>query len=802
MTVSAQAAEPLLPRVEVGIKGGTDRSLLTTEFWAPLAQKSDRVLYGDIRLMGDNDENREGNLGVGYRQIHNNAVLGIHGWIDRRRTQNNSTFHQLTFGVERLGHIVDTRANIYLPLNQSRQIITPNQGSPTPYMAGNGIFYDVNGLLKETPQYGVDGEVGLRIPIFQKHADAIRVFGGGYHFFRDETVDVTGFRVRTEAQINSAFSVGARFQYDQPRGSQGFLEATVKFPFSAKKLYQTDYLLARLDESPERDVDIVTAQNVIDSGRGKEIINNTTGALQHVIHVDNSNSRSGDGSKDNPFNTLKAAEAVLQDNDILYVNRGNGTTAGMDQGIVITKNNVQLIGSGSNLIYDAGRFSGTTINAPISGMMIAAARGAPVITNTDSFVDNGNGFNASNTGNGIMVTGDNNIISGITVSGASASGIYIVADNNHLNSATISNVSTYDSINGRGIFILAQNNGRIDNLNITDVTANDNLSSFGRGIDLYGRNNGAIGTALIQNIITSGNNHYGVNVNFNSGELDDLTLNNITSHNNLRGLMIASANSAQMDRVTMTHINTYENTQLGLTFQNASNSVTSNLTISHIQTYDNGTVGLYLLSQTNAVINNILVSDLVSRGNSGHGIDTSFHTGSSTNSLTFRNISTTDNQSSGLQVHSYGLGSNIQNLVLNGVNARNNNIYGIHLIASNNVTNHLTATVLNVTATNNKQSGIYINNDSTGTFHVNLGDGTAGSGNNSFFGNNTSNAAANGDLRLDLNNGTINAQNNWWGQANGPIAGQIVNEGTCPSCGTANSSNWLTSNPNSGGSEL
>eukprot|EP01136_Pigoraptor_vietnamica_P024963 Opistho-1_new@78449 len=361
------ASEPLQPRAEVSVKGGSQRSLLTTEFWAPLAQQKDKVLYGDIRLMGDNDDNREGNLGVGYRQVKNDAVLGVHGWIDRRRTQHNSTFHQLTLGAERLGHIVDVRSNIYIPLNQGRSIITPNLGVSTPYLAGSGIYYDTNGLLQETPQYGVDWEVGYRLPLFQKKIDTLRVYGGGYYFFRDNTVEVPGTRFRTEAQVNKALSVGARVQYDKPRGTQGFLEATLKFPFSAKRLYQESRIRSRLDESPERDVDIVTESNVIDTGLRKPILNTTTGIEQRILYVDNTKSDSGDGSYEKPFNNLKVAEAALQANDILYVSRGDGTTRNMDKGIVIDKPNIQLIGSGVALTYGGITF----LNAGMAPMYSA-----------------------------------------------------------------------------------------------------------------------------------------------------------------------------------------------------------------------------------------------------------------------------------------------------------------------------------------------------------------------------------------------------------------------------------------------
>lgn len=58
----AWAGEELKGRVETNWRYGSERSILMTEFWVPFAQSEDSVLYGDIRMMGDDQDNREGNL--------------------------------------------------------------------------------------------------------------------------------------------------------------------------------------------------------------------------------------------------------------------------------------------------------------------------------------------------------------------------------------------------------------------------------------------------------------------------------------------------------------------------------------------------------------------------------------------------------------------------------------------------------------------------------------------------------------------------------------------------------------------
>ena len=310
LTALANGGE-LLPRVEAGGKLGTERSLGTGEMWVPLSQGPDRVLYGDIRFMADDRENNEGNVGLGYRQIVDaplagRVIAGGHVWADRRRSESDHVFTQTAAGVELLARNWDIRANAYLPLSgdKTRSVSQENGQSSDPYLAGSGIYYDVGGrtvtTMTEEPQPGFDLELGARLPVFEDHVDAVRVHGGGYHFIGDKTEDVSGWRARLVADITPAFSIGARFQKDAQRGSQGFLEATLRFPFEAKRSFREEGLRARLDESPERDVDIVTGAKVtrreIYGQKGVAVLASATGDAQRVLHVDNTAGAGGDGS--------------------------------------------------------------------------------------------------------------------------------------------------------------------------------------------------------------------------------------------------------------------------------------------------------------------------------------------------------------------------------------------------------------------------------------------------------------------------------------------------------------------------
>ncbi len=458
LCTTAYADEPIKGRAETNIRMGHQRSIVMTEFWVPFIQgsNSDRVLYGSVRMMGDNHENREGNLGLGYRQLMHrkgiSGVAGIHGWLDRRITARGSTFHQITTGVEWLGERVDFRLNGYIPLSDKREISVPNADPQGPELVGTGIVVDTGGRIVEEPLGGLDLELGLELgshsDFIQNHTDRFSVYAGGYYFDGSNTESVAGWRTRISADLSENIQIGARFQRDDVRGSQGFLEATFRFPVGHKKSFRKAGLRARLDESPERDIDIVTNEAVTDAGDRVQVLNVQTGAAQEVLHVDNTAAVGGNGSAETPFTELADAQAVASAHSIIYVHRGDGTDNNQDQGITLNQTGQRLIGSGVDFYYDGANFRTANGASPLS-TLIAAATSAPVISNTTL------------NGDGITISADDISVSGITIDGSSRDGIVIKADGGAASAQNINiqNVTTRN--NRHGIFIHGTNGGSV-----------------------------------------------------------------------------------------------------------------------------------------------------------------------------------------------------------------------------------------------------------------------------------------------------------------------------------------------------
>lgn len=506
------AGEEFQPRVEGNWRYSNDRSIYMSEFWVPLAQNTEdgSVLFGDVRLMGDNNDNKEFNVGAGYREAVDTALLGegIAGamvWFDRRRSARGSKFNQVTVGGEWLGADWDVRVNGYIPFNDSKTHTQANPNGSGSGFVGNQLLVNTDQTVSEEALKGVDLELGYKLGFLDGVTDATRIYAGGYHFEGDRAEDVSGWRTRFTSDITQDIQIGARYQHDDVRGSQTYLEATIRFPFGNKKSYQEHGLRSRLDESPERDIDIVSNEAVIDAGlTNTQLLNAQTGLVQNIIHVDNTNG-AGTGTAADPFNTLAAAQAAAGVNDLIYVHRGDGTTTGMNAGITLNDAGQMLAGSGADLEFNTDRFrvsGGGSISQPI-----IAATSAPVITNGG--------------GAGVLINADDVFVSGITIDAAATSGINMFSDSNievdgvHIKNsggrginfnalvADVSKLTVKNSVvensGSYGIFLNAKNG-----FTLSDVSIRNNVVKNGSsmsGLQIVARDDGS----KVRNIEIVGN---------------------------------------------------------------------------------------------------------------------------------------------------------------------------------------------------------------------------------------------------------------------------------------------------------
>lgn len=491
--LSAYAADENVfkPRVETNIRAGTERSILMTEAWFPLAQETDRLFYGDMRLMGDDRDNREWNFGLGYRAVNDtaDAVMGVHGWFDRRRSKRGSVFYQVAGGFEYFSDDLDIRLNAYIPFN-SEELYPIAAASTTPYLADTGIYYDSPGVLAEKPLHGFDVEFSIPVNALKGDMESFRVSAGGFAFKGDNVDGLHGFRLRAAADVTQNLEVGARFESDNQRGSQGFLEATLRLPFGSKTSAKTLGIRSRLDESPERDIDVITAaRTAVPPQEGLAILNTNDNMAQRVFHVDNSQAVNGDGSIDNPFNNLADANtAANRAGDVIYINRGTGTSLRMDSGATLSLAQQSIIGSGTDFVYDGGRFT-TSTGVNFNGTVLAPAGAAPVLTNT--------------AGHGVTLTGEDTCVAGVTIENAFGHGIYAMpSTGSSMGNLMIKDVSL-DNNNGDGLRVEASGAGSSLDAMVMNVDATGNEN----GMRFYAHDDASVSGSLARSVAANNTQH-------------------------------------------------------------------------------------------------------------------------------------------------------------------------------------------------------------------------------------------------------------------------------------------------------
>ena len=504
-----------------GYYGTDDSSRGEAVLFTPLMQSATTLFFLDARGKFFEDDVQEGNFALGYRQMMTSGWnLGAWAGWDVRDTEENNTFHQVSFGLEALSERFDVRVNGYVPL-------TDPKGSPglaEVILRGNNILM-IGG--EEVPLYGIDGEVGVLLfsgnrggggglkgaPAPAKRHE-LRAYAGGFWFDADEALEeVAGPKGRLEYRINDVISslpgsrltIETELSYDEVRDTRFEIGARLRIPFGARSSDALSRHAAltgqelRMTEGLERDTDIITVQseeeNVFDTLTNVSFDRvgfvNGGGDVQGTLDANGQNSLVIlDGGTTNgsvtvgPGQTLQGGGSTILVTGVRSRTTANFKAPGakpfitqiLDQAVVTVDNNTHLAGLG---ITGAGAGSGLANNDGI----VPTGVGVSNVAITDTmimdmgaagiyFQDNNNKVliyhtTISDTGDsGVLFDDDNN---NITVSGNTISN----TDTAVLFGATNSNVTlsgnTISNTDGDGIRFEGGNSATITGNTLTNI---------------------------------------------------------------------------------------------------------------------------------------------------------------------------------------------------------------------------------------------------------------------------------------------------------------------------------------------
>lgn len=221
---------------------GHESSYVTLGFMQPYFVTDTKMLYFDAQgliytdtYLPDSEVTGGGNFGIGFREpspLHN-GLWGLSVWYDIAE-QRRFSYQQVGLSIESLGIDWDMRANVYIPVGDSRNLV-----SLTDYYGP--VFRNFNMYLLQTrweerAYKGADLEIGRRI-LGEPFGPHLNLYGGFYAYDSDGPSGYTfsGGRARLMAQLLPDLQLHLAVSHDSQYETNVTAGATWWFPVGRAK---------------------------------------------------------------------------------------------------------------------------------------------------------------------------------------------------------------------------------------------------------------------------------------------------------------------------------------------------------------------------------------------------------------------------------------------------------------------------------------------------------------------------------------------------------------------------------------
>lgn len=303
---------------------------LAGESWYP---------FLDLRGHLFNDGRPAINSGIGTRYFLNNWVLGANLYYDYRKTKRHQ-YNQVALGLECLGKIFDFRLNGYLPIGNIR----------SPYYRNEFGGFKGNQLLVsrsfQVAMQGANAEIGAHFDVL-KHVPLY--FAAGPYYLEGKGKIAWGGQARCTLDVYDYIRFEGNGSYDSVFKWIGQGQIGVNIPLgpsiktndhSKHRSKDQCQIASRIYQRVDRNEIIpVTTQK-----KRQTAIDPSTGLPYFFVFVNNTSH--SNGTYESPYPTLLEAQTNSSPGNVIYVFPGDGTTAGMDTGIVLQASQ-KFFGSGA-----------------------------------------------------------------------------------------------------------------------------------------------------------------------------------------------------------------------------------------------------------------------------------------------------------------------------------------------------------------------------------------------------------------------------------------------------------------------
>ncbi|MER9393241.1 MULTISPECIES: hypothetical protein [unclassified Mesorhizobium] len=426
------------PQVRAIIGANNNGGNTAIEGFLPLKQNLESVLFLDVRSKYDFDDGFGQDVGLGVRRIVNpDLMIGGYAYLNIQNHDSHQ-FVASTLGLEAITSKYDAHVNVYLPISGDRS--TAGQESSLS-LVGHQLIEQISAIAhRDYAAWGIEGEVGVQVPLNLPENHSLRFDLGAYHFGDPDGDDgsITGAKAGLEYSIGDVIGKGTSLTFtgevrnDNRDDTQfaGSIRLTVplnafdKGSSSADDGAEPVYpvspgLRKRVNERVRGDIGVrIESQDKVTGTSTRVAINAATNtAFGQFFFADGDNDALGLGTIGDPT-TLDNAVAGAGANAVVVAlgGKGNITTAGV------------TLANGQTVIGGGGGVQARLVDGSIGTYNFGGSNGTLQGTNpANNVLTLANG----NTLSGIIITGGKDGIFGNNITGATLTNVTVTGTGGH-----------------------------------------------------------------------------------------------------------------------------------------------------------------------------------------------------------------------------------------------------------------------------------------------------------------------------------------------------------------------------------
>ncbi len=363
-------------------QNGVEESVSDVRAFIPLTGDG-FVTFLDTRLLlADTGDTIGYNLGGGFRYLfpQRGWIWGLNAFTDQRETAA-ARYRQIGFGAEMQFDWLEMYGNVYLPIGQERTWFGTNKvgsgGSDQLVFAGNHLIFGRTFSQQtelEQALRGFDFEFGGKL--FDDINDSIEINGylGVYGFDNPDLEDIFGASARLNVNASDSVDLNLGVQHDEFFGTQATFGLTVySNVFFRRSRPPRNSVRDRMNDPVNRRGAMVIARGAVETTPdffGTPLTNPDSSEMRFV-HVDSNAAAGGDGTFENPLNSVAEVNVNSQAGDNVYLYAGSVFDG---QGALVLREKQRLFGEGDNFTHTIDSFEKGTVKIPdVRGSALARA---------------------------------------------------------------------------------------------------------------------------------------------------------------------------------------------------------------------------------------------------------------------------------------------------------------------------------------------------------------------------------------------------------------------------------------------